>query len=558
MTNPMISSVPDLSPPRPAPTPVDEPRSARGRPLRLRTLTILFMAESLALALFQLPLDLGFDTFAGMDQGSNLTVQNLLDRGLVPTIDYGYPYGLLPVLAGRAWFALLGRTPQAYAASMLILDLLIAWGLARCAYSLSAGPAGIALILCTMSGAILGSYLNLAHAIEAALICHALAEHAAGRRPRALTLLTVALFAKPVMAYVYGFLLVLLIVRANGIRGLARAAVTAAIVGALLVIGLAAWFGPMPVVNSLLPLRGAAVYKVLNYGFFFGLGRDFWLPAGVTPRLYVFTPAGHYLVGSIILAAAALASAWRLARRLTASDDLNAEVVTCCGIMHVLFLTMFYGDRMSYTYYYFILIIGLVALAARGARWALVIALIAASALVGTKDQVNWVRLGWRDSSPSAETFGLWIDTDSLEEWRHVRRIMGDRPGSFITTGGGCMELFLPQLAPAENVFLVTGWYLPGELRRKLQQVANAEVVLIRTFEKRSSNPNPPAPFREVLADFDLAWSGDRYLVYERRRPPASRGAETGADSARASPPSRPGATTGPQDGSVPQPAGVR
>jgi hypothetical protein len=558
MTDPTTSSVPDLSPPRPAPPPVDEPRSAPGPPLRLRTLTILFMAESLALALLQLPLSLGFETFAVLDQGANLTVQNLLDRGLIPTIDFGYPYGMLPVLAGRAWFAILGRTPQAYAASMLIFDLLIAWGLARCAYSLSAGPAGIALILCTMSAATLGSYINLTHAIEATLICHALAEHAAGRRSRALTLLTVALFAKPVMAYLYGLLLVLLIVRASGIRGLVRAAIPASIVGALLVMALAAWFGPAPVVNSLLPLRGAAVYKGLNYGFFFGRGRDFWFPAGVRPRHYIFTPAGHYLVGSVVLAAAAASSAWRLARRLAARDDLNAEVVACCGIMHVLFLTMFYADRMSYTYYYYILIIGLVALAARGGRRALVIALVAAAAWVGNKDMVNWVRLQWRDSSPSAETFGLWTDADSREEWRQVRRILGNKPGSFITGGGGCLELFVPQFAPAENAFLVTGWVLPAELRRKLRQVADAEVVVIYPFTKRSSNPTPPGPFREVLADFDLVWSGDRYLVYERRHPPASRGDEPAADPARASPPSRLGATTEPQHGSASQPAGVR
>jgi hypothetical protein len=558
MRIPLISTAPDRPPPDPA-APTGDGPSTTGRPLLgLRTLTVLFMAESLALALLQLPLNLDFEGFASMDQGANLTVQGLLDRGLIPTVDFGYQYGLLPLLAGRAWFALLGRTPQAYAAAMLVFDLLIAWGLARCAHALRVGPAGIALILCTMSSSTLSSYINLAHAFEATLICHALAEHAGGRRPRALALLTVALFAKPVMAYVYGLLLVLLIVRAGGFRGLVRAAVPAAIVGALLVLAVAAWFGPGPVVHSLLPLHGAESYKILNYGFFFGRGRNFWLPAGVRPRHYIFTPAGHYLAGSVILVAAAAGSAWRLARGAAARADLNAEVVACCGIMHIVFLTMFYGNFMSYTYYYYILIIGLAALAARGPRWALVIALIAAAGLAGNKDYGNWLRLRWRDSAPSAETFGLWSEAGTREEWRRVRQVLGNRPGSFITTAGGCMELFLPQLAEAEDVFLVTGWPLPGELRRKVQQVADAEVVLVRTFEKRTPHPNPPAPFREVLAKFDLAWSGDSYLVYERRRPPASRDAEPAADPARASPPGPPGATTKPHTGSGSQPAGVR
>ena len=109
-------------------------------------------------------------------------------------------------MIGRSWFALLGQTPEAYAAAMLMFDLLIAWGLARCAYALRAGPVGVILILFTMLATTLGSYINLAHACEATLICHALAEHANGRRPRALALLTACLFAKPVMAYLYGFL----------------------------------------------------------------------------------------------------------------------------------------------------------------------------------------------------------------------------------------------------------------------------------------------------------------------------------------------------------------
>jgi hypothetical protein len=77
--------------------------------VRRRTLTLLFMAESLALALLQLPQNLSFDGFAILDQGANLKAQQLLDQGLVPTVDFGYVYGLLPLLIGRAWFALLGR-----------------------------------------------------------------------------------------------------------------------------------------------------------------------------------------------------------------------------------------------------------------------------------------------------------------------------------------------------------------------------------------------------------------------------------------------------------------
>ena len=136
---------------------------------------------------------------------------------------------------------------------MFVVDLLIAWGLARCAWALRSGPVGIALFVVTMLLSVLYSYINLAHALEAILICHALAEHASGRRPRALALLTAALFMKPVMAYLYGLLLIILIARSARLPGLVRSLVPAAITGILLFVALAAWFGFSPAIQSLLP-----------------------------------------------------------------------------------------------------------------------------------------------------------------------------------------------------------------------------------------------------------------------------------------------------------------
>ena len=497
----------------------DEPVAIDQNRFRLRTLIALFMAESLALALLQLPLTLDFSSFMLMDQGSNLTVQKLLDRGLIPTVDFGYQYGLLALLIGRTWFALLGRTPEAYAAAMLIFNLLIAWGLARCAYALRAGPVGITLILFTMLATTLGSYINLAHACEATLICHALAEHANGRRPRALALLTASLFAKPVMAYLYGFLIVLLIVRRGGILGLMRSAPAAIAIGALLLTGLATWFGLEPALQTLLPLRGAEAYRIVNHGFFFGIGRSFWLFDGVTPRHYLFTPAGHYLVGSVVLVAAAIASIWRLVRRPAAIDDTNAELIACCGIMHLSFLTSFYGAWASWTYYYYILIIGLVAVAARGRRSAILIALVAVAALAGYKDAVTNIKHQWLHKISTADTYGLWAHTDFREEWRQIKEILKDKPASYIANNGGCLELFEPQFADAEDVFLTPGWPIPIELERKVRQITMAEIVVISKVGCVRPMLDLWPEFREALSGFELARSTQRFLIYVRKPP---------------------------------------
>ena len=381
------------------PASADQPPLAPTDRFRLRTLSILFMAEALLLALVQLPMTLDFNSFMSMDQGANLTVQKLLDRGLIPIVDFGYQYGLLPLLIGRSWFSLFGRSPAAYAAAMFVVDLLIAWGLARCAYALRSGPIGIALFVVTMLSTTLYSYINLAHACEAILICHALAEHANGRPPRALALLTAALFMKPVMAYLYGFLIVVLIARSVRLRGLIPSLVPAAVTGILLFVALAVWFGYDVVIQSLLPLRGADTYKQANYGFFFGIGRRFWLPDDVSPRYYIFSPAGHYLVGSVVLIAAAVASVWRLVRKSASTSDTRAEIVACCGIMHLSFLTLFYADHASWTYYYYILIIGLAATATRGRGWAILVALITIAAMAHFKDWGGHLKNQWRDKT---------------------------------------------------------------------------------------------------------------------------------------------------------------
>ena len=84
-----------------------------------RAITLLLLTEVAGLALAQVPLSLSWDDFAFMDQGANLAVQTLLDRGFGPDCRFRLPLGLLPLLIGRLWFRLFGSTPSAYAAAML-------------------------------------------------------------------------------------------------------------------------------------------------------------------------------------------------------------------------------------------------------------------------------------------------------------------------------------------------------------------------------------------------------------------------------------------------------
>jgi hypothetical protein len=498
-------------------------------------LSLLFLTEALVLNLAELPLNLSWDTFAFADQGASLAVVSLIRRGLVPTVDFGYGYGLLPLLIGRLWFGLLGLTPSAYAAAMLVVDLLMAWGLARCVAALKAGPAGVALVLVAMPWAALPSYINLAHAVEAALICHALAEQAMGRKRRALALMTACLFVKPTMAYVYGFVLTVLIVRecrAEGVRGILRSLAPAAATGVVLLVLCAAWFGVKPLINTLLPLAGAENYRIMNYGFFRGVGRRFWRPEDARPALYLWTPIGQYLLGTAVLAAAALT---RIVRHGGGVADRVGELIVCCAILHITFISCFYGDWMSWTYYYYILIIGLVALAAVGARSAAVVLLVAVVALTGHRYPFSWVRHHWKATRPVAEMSGLWVSKPDVAEWQRLQEIIGGRWVSVIASREG-ISLLAPGFAPPEDFLLDPGIPLPVELGRKLVRVASAEMVLERRPMRESFQDIWWPQFHEALDGCELAYSSTNYQLYRRLRPSklrasTTRGKEDGRES---------------------------
>jgi hypothetical protein len=489
-----------------------------------RTLIGLFLAEVVVLAFVQLPLSMSWDTFAFMDQGANLAVQTLIGRGFIPTVDFGYLYGLLPLLVGRLWFGAFGLTPFAYAGAMLVIDLLIAWALARCVLAMKVGPAGIALVAIAMPFAALASYINLAHAIEATLICHALAEHALGRKSRALALLTACLFVKPTMAYLYGLLLLVLIFRdgkSGGVRSvLWRLAPSAATAVALLIIcGFS--FGPKSVAHSLLPVTGALNYRYMNFGFFRGVGRQFWLPENATAAYYLFTPAAHYLVGTVIIFCAAGVLLLRQARSSFTNISRTEEVVICCGIMQCVFLSVFYGDFMSWTYYYYILIVGLAGYSVLGGRPAALVLLIAAASLVGDRYQFSWIKASWLSTRPTADMAGLWASDSDRKEWHHVLQIVKDRRTSVLSMNGEGLTTIMPGFAPAENIFLFPGIPLPEDLKRKLDQVASADFVLFRKTGKDFLDLMPE--FRQALDGCKVVFSSPHYLIYERLRSPDSK-----------------------------------
>ena len=136
-----------------------------------------------ALTFLQAPNELFF-RFAFSDSGTSLTIDDLVRRGFRPTIDFGYIYGLLPLLINRIWFAVLGASPGSCWWAILVCNVALAWGLARFAAAQRVGWVGVALLALAMPDLLRSSYDVLVQALEPALLVHALAEQARAARPR--------------------------------------------------------------------------------------------------------------------------------------------------------------------------------------------------------------------------------------------------------------------------------------------------------------------------------------------------------------------------------------
>lgn len=481
-------------------------------------LTAFFVVEVVALTLIQAPNEL-FYRYAFGDSGTNLTIQDLICRGYRPTIDFGYIYGLLPLLVNRAWFAVAGATPRACWWATLACNVVLAWGLARFAVFQRVGRVGVALLAVAMPDLLRSSYDVLVQAMEPALLVHALAEQARGRRGRALALVTAAAFVKPSMAYVYGlFLLIAIAATIDPTRRDSwRRALGPAIVTGLALAGLlAAVYGVRPLINTLIPSGGIEVYRRSRFGFFHGQGRAFWFRPDAGLRGYLRYEIGYWLAGTFALIVGGLGSLRRIARGIPPVVAHNDEVVLGCAALHVAFVTLFFGHSFSWKYYLAIFLLGLAAMSTRGRRHAIVVGVITLMVLITDRAWAQALVRDWKTTAPGATTLGLWAPLEARREWAHVLELTrGRRPALMAECEGAA--LLYPQFAPPMGTYFVPGHPTPPEIRRKAAQLSDAPMIVLlghRDDRRFAHWPELIAP----LGGCELLWGGRHYQVYRQRR----------------------------------------
>ena len=489
-------------------------------------LTVLFGAEAVVLGRFNY-WGRSFDFWSFSDAGANLTVQNLLKQGFRPALDFGYHYGLLPLLVGRFWFALFGPTPLACSLFMTLGTVLVCFALARFAACLKLGLPSLTLLflalpLATATGP------NLAHVLEAALISNALADQAAEKDERSLALAGAAAFAKPSMAYLYGGLVMLIIAwhlriaHKLSARALFRAArpaiVTVLVIGALLI----SVYGAEPLLKTLLPVQGARAYEALNYGFL-KEGRYLWHPPGARLGYYAGTVAGFWLVASLWLIGSGVIALSRLWRKSTTQEGSVAdEMIACCALLHTSFIVFFFGSAFSWFYYCYVLIMGVAATATFGGTSNYLVIVLAVVSAVGQKASfVGNYRLR-SSGQPTEETAQLWMTPPERREWRKVLELLNescvaDGHQAIVLDEQGCVELLYPRFAVPTTLYLFPALATRQEVDRKLNQLSRASLVVVPSMQPLYHDFFRWWPqFSTVLRSYQPVLKGDFFTVYRR------------------------------------------
>jgi hypothetical protein len=489
-------------------------------------LGVLFSVEVVILGTFN-SVARSFDFWAFSDSGANLTVQSLIKQGLTPAVDFGYHYGLLPLLVGRFWFALFGSTPLACGLLMTSATLLICFALARFAISLGLGFPSLTLLFLALPFAT-ETGPNLAHVLEAALLSNALADQAAQNHKRSLALTGAAAFAKPSMAYLYGGLLLLWIawhLRIAGkltARTLWHAAqptiVTVVVIGALL----ASVYGAEALLKTLFPAQGMRAYAALNYGFL-REGRNLWHPPGARIGYYAGTVAGFWLAGTLWLCGCGFWAGGRLWRGSTDGETKAAdEMIVCCALLHTLFIVFFFGSAFSWIYYCYVLVMGVAATTAlRGLSKYLVFVLAVISALGQKASFAGNYRLR-STGEAGEETAYLWTTASERREWQQVLQLLTDRcmtdGRAVVLDEQGCVELLYPGFAKPTTLYLFPGLATRKEVDRKLDQLSKASMVVVPSMGPLYHDFLRWWPqFSSALGPYQPVMKGAFFTVYRRK-----------------------------------------
>lgn len=478
---------------------------------------LLFAAVLLGTLALQLPGIADFQKFGFYDEGAWMHLDEQVARGAVPTVDIGYSYGAVALLASRAWFAVFGRTPWAFIGFVMACNLAAAWGVARilAATGSTWKRAGLACVILPL--AIMPNNYSLMHPLEMMLIILALAQQARGRYGWALAIATVALLTKPSMAYVLGFLLLVMAAWVGGYgKKFWRVLALPAVVGAAVFAGTVALLGWTPAIANILPLKAAAAYDKMGFGIF-RAGMDFWWHGGDARELfghYVTGPATFWIAASLVLWTLGLIALVRMARRATMrpSDPLVAML----ALLHAAFVFKFYGWEGSWTYYSYLPVLG-VLVGLRGGREVWLLRILVVVGGLGLLGRFNDGFGRWWGMQRVPDCGGLWVYNDELDESRKVRAMAAEKKALFLVNG--TLSTIWPEAKTPPVWFLSPGILLDKEFDTVRQEMRDADLIVLYAKYDPKQEAWAWEEFAKERALFEdkPVWEGKYYLGYRRK-----------------------------------------
>jgi hypothetical protein len=461
---------------------------SRGMKMRLHLsrrpwLLFGFTSLLLALQLLYLPQNLNFTAFAFGEPGANLSTAYMVRHGMHPNVDFGHVYGLLGLLFADVWFRIAGLTPMAYWAGILVIELAMCAVLAE--FIVAAELPGLSIFLLFVSFPIFVwvNYFNFAHAIEALCLMAAVTAHLKGRYGVALAAAAAAVFARPALGYVYGFVLLcflmLKIFRAHSLK--LSVLVLPICTTACLAVALAWRFGVTSLIRTVLPITGVANYRALGYGFF-KQGLAFWLPSPFNLRFYLDTPGFWLLVNTSLLLLGPLAV---LRARDAAPESLRRHKSEVLGaVSAVIFVWIFFAFAHQYTgswiLYLWLAVWAVSLLTEFFPKYVVAIALLSLIALNADRHQILGSLPQWSTTKVSR----LFPHTlSSRNEDEQIKEILSAVQGhrTLVLTHAGAIPLLHDGLGEPLAEFFLPSEVLPGDELRLKSALGTAEMVIVPT-----------------------------------------------------------------------------
>jgi hypothetical protein len=437
----------------------------------------------LALQLLHLPETLNFTAFAFGEPGANLSVIYLVRHGMHPNVDFGHSYGLLGLLFSDIWFRITGLTPVAYWAGILVLELAMCAVLAG--FAVAAELPGLSILLLFVSFPIFiwVNYFNFAHPIEALCLMAAVIAHLKGRYGIALAAVAAAVFARPALGYVYGFLLLcIVLLKVFRTHSLKLSVLVLPACTTVCLASVLAWrFGFTSLMRTVFPFTGAANYSARGYGFF-QHGMSFWWPSPLKLRFYLDVPGFWLLVTTSVLLLGSLAV---LRARGAGPESLRrhkSEVLGAASV--VVFVWVFFAFSHQYIgswiLYLWLAVWAVALLPQFFPKYSAVIVLLVLIALNADRHQVLGSLPQWSTTKIST-LFPHTLSQGNQDE--QIKEILAAVQGckTVVLTYVGAMPVLHDGLGEPLTEFLAPGIILPGDELRVKSAVAAADMVIVPT-----------------------------------------------------------------------------